>query len=181
MSRRFSTKTYGNDRGLSCTFRQHAATHSHCSLLHGYSLGFKFVFEAEQLDERNWVQDFGGLDEVKEFLEKTFDHTMIVAEDDPLLKHFQKMAGWSAIKDMHGKADEVQVHPVGNKGVAKLVMMPAVGCEAFAEYVYAWTADWLRNDPTNKYQNLLGDEHPRVKLISVEVFEHAGNSAIYEG
>ena len=59
--------------------------------------------------------------------------------------------------------------------------MPAVGCEAFAEYVYAWTHDWLRNDPTNKYQNLLGDEHPRVKLISVEVFEHAGNSAIYEG
>ena len=181
MARRFSTKTYGNDRGLSCCFRQHAATHSHCSLLHGYSLGFKLVFEAESLDERNWVQDFGGLDEVKEFLEKTFDHTTVIAEDDPLLEQFKAMAGWSSDADMHGKPDEVQGHPVGNKGAIKLVTLPAVGCEAFAEQVYNWVAKWLDNDPTNTYQNMLGDEHPRVKLLSVEVFEHAGNSAIYEG
>jgi len=181
MARRFSTKTYGNERGLSCTFRQHAATHSHCSLLHGYSLGFKFVFEAEELDARNWVQDFGGLDELKEFLEQTFDHTTIVAEDDPLIKHFQKMAGWSSIKDMHGKPEEVQGHPVGNKGVIKLITMPAVGCEAFAEYVWRWTDQWLKEDPTNKYQNLLGDDMQRVKIPTVEVFEHGSNSAIYEG
>ena len=181
MARRFSTKTYGNDRGLSCTFRQHAATHSHCSLLHGYSLGFKFVFEAEELDERNWVQDFGGLDELKAFLEKTFDHTMVVAQDDPMLEQFQAMSGWSADADLNGKPDEVQAHPVGNKGVVNLVTLPAVGCEKFAEYVYAWTHDWLNDDPTNKYKNLLGDEHARVKLLSVECFEHAGNSAIYEG
>ena len=181
MARRFSTKTYGNERGLSCTFRQHAATHSHCSLLHGYSLGFKFVFEAEELDARNWVQDFGGLDELKEFLEQTFDHTTIVAEDDPLIKHFQKMAGWSSIKDMHGKPEEVQGHPVGNKGVIKLITMPAVGCEAFAEYVWRWADQWLKEDPTNKYQNLLGDDMQRVKILTVEVFEHGSNSAIYEG
>lgn len=181
MARRFSTKTYGNDRGLSCTFRQHGATHSHCSLLHGYSLGFKFVFEAEELDERNWVQDFGGLDEVKEFLEQTFDHTCVIAEDDPLLEHFKAMAGWSANTELHGKPDEVQAHPVGSKGAIKLVTLPAVGCEAFAEYVWRWTSAWLEQDPLNKYKNLLGDEHTRVKLLSVEVFEHAGNSAIYEG
>lgn len=181
MARRFSTKTYGNERGLSCAFRQHAATHSHCSLLHGYSLGFKLVFEAEQLDSCNWVQDFGGLDEVKEFLEKTFDHTTVIAQDDPLLEQFQSMAGWSANADLHGKPDEVQAHPVGSKGAIKLVTLPAVGCEAFAEHVYHWVSEWLQADPTNRYQNLLGDEHPRVKLISVEVFEHAGNSAIYEG
>ena len=181
MARRFSTKTYGNDRGLSCTFRQHGATHSHCSLLHGYSLGFKFTFEAEMLDERNWVQDFGGLDEVKEFLEKTFDHTTVIAEDDPLLEQFQAMAGWSSNPDLHGKPEDVQAHPVGGKGVIKLVTLPAVGCEAFAEYVYAWVSDWLSKEPGNTYQNLLGDEHQRVKLYTVEVFEHAGNSAIYEG
>ena len=30
-----STKTYGNDRGFSCAFRQ-ALADSHCSLIHGY-------------------------------------------------------------------------------------------------------------------------------------------------
>ena len=43
-----STKTYGNDVGLSCTFRQWKAD-SHCNKLHGYSLGFRFVFEAQKI------------------------------------------------------------------------------------------------------------------------------------
>jgi len=181
MARRFSTKTYGNDRGLSTCFRQWRATHSHCSLLHGYSLGFRFTFEADELDDKNWVQDFGGLDEVKQFLEHTFDHTMVVAQDDPLLEQFQAMAGWSANPALHGNPDDVQAHPVGSQGAIKLIVLPAVGCEAFAEHVYHWVENWLKNDPTNVYKNLLGDEHQRVKLFCVEVFEHAGNSATYEG
>ena len=64
------TKTYGNERGLSCAFRQWRAD-SHCNLIHGYSLGFRFVFEAAQLDDRNWVYDFGNLGFVKEFLSLT--------------------------------------------------------------------------------------------------------------
>ena len=52
-----STKTYGNDRGFSCAFRQ-ALADSHCSLVHGYSLGFRFEFEAIELDDKNWVYDF---------------------------------------------------------------------------------------------------------------------------
>ena len=47
MAKFYSTKTYGNDKGLSCCFRQWGATHSHCSLLHGYSIGIKIVFECE--------------------------------------------------------------------------------------------------------------------------------------
>jgi 6-pyruvoyltetrahydropterin/6-carboxytetrahydropterin synthase len=65
--------------------------------------------------------------------------------------------------------------------VIDLRIVPAVGCEAFAEYVYTHVAKWLADDTTNVYKNLLGDEHQRVKLVSVEVFEHSGNSAIYEG
>ena len=71
-----STKTFGNDRGLSCAFRQPNATHSHCSLIHGYSLGFKFVFEADTLDDKNWVYDFGNTKWMKAFLEENFDHTI---------------------------------------------------------------------------------------------------------
>ncbi|WP_333586774.1 6-carboxytetrahydropterin synthase [Phenylobacterium sp.] len=44
--------------GLSCAVRQWAAD-SHCALLHGDTLGFRFTFAAEQLDVRGWVVDFG--------------------------------------------------------------------------------------------------------------------------
>ena len=50
-----STKTYGHDVGLSCSFRQWRAQ-SHCSKVHGYALSVKFTFAAEKLDERNWVR-----------------------------------------------------------------------------------------------------------------------------
>jgi 6-pyruvoyltetrahydropterin/6-carboxytetrahydropterin synthase len=149
--------------------------------MHGYSLGFRFTFEAEQLDERNWVQDFGGLKEVKAWLDTQFDHTTVIAQDDPMLDRFKAMAGWSNNPDLDGKPDEVQQHPHPNQGVIDLRIVPAVGCEAFAQYVYEYVSQWLKDEPGNTYQNLLGDEHPRVKLISVEVFEHSGNSAIHEG
>ena len=142
-----STKTYGNDRGLSCCFRQWRADHSHCSLIHGYSLGFRFVFEADELDERNWVYDFGNCKWIKNFLEDTFDHTLVIAKDDPELELFK------------------QLH---NKKVAKLWVLDNVGCEKFAELVYEFVAPTL-NVKTNG----------RVKLKSVEVFEHGANSAIY--
>ena len=55
-----STKTFGHDLGISCAFRQWRATHSHCSKIHGYALSVTMVFEANTLDDRNWVMDFGG-------------------------------------------------------------------------------------------------------------------------
>ena len=85
-----SIKTYGNERGLSCCFRQHRA-HSHCNLLHGYSLGFRFTFEAATLDERNWVYDFGDCKWIKSFLDDTFDHTLVIASDDPELELFKEL------------------------------------------------------------------------------------------
>ena len=117
-----STKTYGNERGLSCCFRQHRA-HSHCNLLHGYSLGFRFTFESETLDERNWVYDFGDCKWIKAFLDDTFDHTLVIASDDPELELF---------KELHGKK------------VAKLWVLDNVGCEKFAEFVYEYVAPTLK-------------------------------------
>jgi 6-pyruvoyltetrahydropterin/6-carboxytetrahydropterin synthase len=145
-SRYVSTKTYGHELGFSCAFRQWRAE-SHCRLIHGYALAFRFEFESEYLDVRNWVVDFGGLKGLKEILECTFDHTLLVAEDDPekdLLLHLQ------------------------DKGLARVVIMPAVGCERTAEFVYEVTEQWLKD---------AGYGH--VKLRSVEVSEHGANSAIY--
>jgi 6-pyruvoyltetrahydropterin/6-carboxytetrahydropterin synthase len=161
MGQFYSTKTYGNDRGLSCCFRQWRSTHSHCSLLHGYSIGVKITFECTTLDERNWVMDFGGLKQYKEWLDYMFDHTLVVAEDDPHLEKFKALAAY-------GLQDE--------GGICDLRIVPGVGCEKFAELAYNKLAEMIGQWYNNG--TLL---NKTVKVKSVEVFEHAGNSAIYEG
>jgi len=154
MGKFYSTKTYGNDRGLSCCFRQWRSTHSHCSLLHGYSIGVKVIFECESLDERNWVMDFGGLKEFKKWLEHMFDHTLLIAEDDPHKDLFLNLP----------------------QDTASIRLVPAVGCERFAEMAYNELAKVIANSVT-KGTAL----NPTVRVKSVEVFEHGANSSIYEG
>ena len=163
MARYLSTKTYGNDRGLSCCFRQWRSTHSHCSLLHGYSIGIRLIFESDTLDERNWVMDFGGLDRFKAWAEYMFDHTMLIAEDDPHLETLQRLA------DVKGGYNDL--------GLVDLRIVPAVGCEKFAELAYNKMAEILqelKSTPGAVINN-------SVRLKSVEVFEHQANSAIYQG
>jgi len=116
-----STKTYGHNIGLSCAFRQWRAE-SHCRLIHGYSLAIRLEFEAEDLDVRNWVVDFGGMKSFKGMLEDTFDHKLIVAADDPDLDYLL------GLKD---------------RGIADVVVLPKAGCEAFAEYVFGAAETWL--------------------------------------
>ena len=137
-------KTYGNERGLSCAFRQWRAT-SHCRLLHGYSLGFRLTFEAKTLDDKNWVYDFGDMGFVKEFLEDNFDHILMVAFDDPRKQDLYNL-----------------------DGIAEIRELPVVGCEAFAEYVYSYVNQEVEVQTTG-----------RVKLVSVECFEHGANSALF--
>ena len=108
--------------GFSTVFRQWKAETTHCRFLHGYGISFKVYFEGE-LDERNWVWDFGGMKRAKtqidgkspkEWMDYMFDHTVIVAEDDP------GMGGW---KTMDGL------------GVIQLRVIEATGAEKFAEYI----------------------------------------------
>lgn len=142
-----STKTWGHEVGLSCCFRQWRAD-SHCRFLHGYALSVRVEFEAECLDVRNWVVDFGGLKSFKAMLEDTFDHKLLVAEDDPLKDDLAMLAGL---------------------GVADVVVIPATGCERFAEYIFGAAETWLG---ANGYAE-------RVTVRQVEVKEHGANSAIY--
>ncbi len=95
-----STKTYGQEQGLSCAFRQWRANHSHCQLLHGYALGFMFVFQADKLDERGWVMDFGGLKGLKQALQDTFDHKVVIAADDPNLEQFLDLHKLGIARDL---------------------------------------------------------------------------------
>ena len=110
----FSTKTYGHNIGLSACFRQPLA-HSHCKLLHGYALQFKFTFGCEKLDERNWVVDFGGLKPLKAWLEDHFDHKVILDHNDPMLKNFEDLQ---------------------SAGLCDIVMFHGVGVEKFAEHAF---------------------------------------------
>ena len=116
-----STKTYGHNLGFSCAFRQWRAD-SHCKYIHGYSVAIKFIFEADELDARNWVVDFGSLKSLKGWLENMFDHKTAVAFDDPQLEWFE------------------EAH---KRGIIDMVMVPATGCESFAKMIFEATEVWL--------------------------------------
>lgn len=147
-------KVYGHNLGWSACFRQWRAT-SHCAQLHGYALGFKFVFEANELDHNGWVLDFGSLKPLKQRLEDTFDHKLLVAGDDPDKDRFTELYS----KQAQYSLANVQVLSGG------------VGCEAFAKLGWGFAAEVVRD---------LGEAH-RVRVVSCECAEHAGNSATYQG
>ena len=114
MTKFFSLKKYGHERGLSAAFRQWRAD-SHCKYLHGYSLEFEFEFGAENLDENNWVVDFGGLKDLEFWLRQNFDHKTLVASDDPKFSEFKTLND-SEIIDM------VVVESTGAEMFAKMAM-----------------------------------------------------------
>jgi 6-pyruvoyltetrahydropterin/6-carboxytetrahydropterin synthase len=124
-----STKTYGHNIGLSACFRQPHANHSHCRFLHGYSLAFRFTFQAAELDERNWVVDFGGLKPLKKWLEDTFDHKVVLDEHDPMMYHFETLQ---------------------TVGVAELTVLDGVGVEMFAKHAYNFADKLVREMTDNR-------------------------------
>ena len=141
--------------GFSTVFRQWKAETTHCRFVHGYGISFKVYFEGE-LDERNWVWDFGGMKRAKTlidgkspkaWMDYMFDHTMIIAEDDPELKAFQQM---------------------DKAGVAQVRVIPATGAENFAEYIYHKLNDFVKTETDN-----------RVRVIKVKFAEHGKNAAYY--
>lgn len=125
----------------SAAFRQWRSTHSHCQYIHGYRLTADITFECDELDERNWVMDFGGLEDLKKTLENTFDHKLVVAADDPQLDLFKQLDA---------------------AGVVELVVLSGgVGCERFAEFVLK-TADTFADETTDgrvRVQKVQINEH----------------------
>ena len=142
--------------GYSTCFRQWRADGTHCRFLHGYAVSFRVWFEGD-LDHRNWVWDFGGMKRAKtqiegmspkDYFTYLLDHTTIIAEDDPHLTLFKQM---------------------NVEGIIRLRILPATGCERFAEFLYHTINDFLAVETEG-----------RVKAIKVEVYEHERNSASYE-
>jgi 6-pyruvoyltetrahydropterin/6-carboxytetrahydropterin synthase len=150
MGKFISTKTYTAERGFAVAYRQWRAE-SHCNLIHGYSMGFHFEFECDDtdLDARNWVVDFGSLKTLKYNLDDWFDHTCLVAQDDPEFALFEQMH---------------------QKKLIKMVVVERTGCEGLAKFLADYINDiWLQE---NGYAD-------RVKLRKVEVRETPSNSAMW--
>lgn len=117
-----STKTYSHNVGLSCAFRQWRAK-SHCRFIHGYALKVKIVFGCSGLDVHNWVQDFGGLKPLKEWLEEHYDHKLLIANDDPERSTFMALR---------------------NVKVADVEFRDHIGIEAFAKHIFDYCSAALR-------------------------------------
>ena len=123
--------------------------------LHGYGISFRVWFEGE-LDERNWVWDFGGMKRAKgtidgmnpkAWMDYMFDHTTLVAKDDPELAGFRIMDA---------------------QGLIQLRLLPAVGAEQFAKFIFEKVNTFVQEETEG-----------RVKVSKVEFMEHDRNTAIY--
>ena len=123
--------------GFSTVFRQWKAEDTHCRFVHGYGISFKVYFEGD-LDHRNWVWDFGGMKRAKtqidgmspkEWMDFMFDHTLIVAEDDPYAKAF------------------AQMH---DAEVAQVRFIPATGAEKFAEFIFNKVNEFVKTETDNR-------------------------------
>ena len=141
--------------GFSTVFRQWKAETTHCRFVHGYGVSFKVYFEGD-LDERNWVWDFGGMKRAKTqidgmspkaWMDYMFDHTLIVAEDDPFKNAFIEM---------------------GEAGAAQVRIIPATGAEKFAEYIFNKINEFVKTETDN-----------RVRVIKLKFMEHGKNAAYY--
>jgi len=115
-----STKLFD---GFSCVFRQWKAENTHCRFMHGYGVSFRVWFEGS-LDGRNWVWDFGGMKRAqtkidgmspKAWMDYMFDHTILVAKDDPMI---------NLINDLE------------HNQIAQVRVVEATGAEKFAEFIF---------------------------------------------
>jgi len=110
-----TTKEYVD--AFPCAYRQHRAG-THCEKIHGYAFSMKFYFGSDDQDVRGWGGvDYGGLKELKVFLEQLFDHTLLVATDDPEIELYREMQ---------------------QRGICKLTELPGLGCENIADYLYRY-------------------------------------------
>ena len=131
-----STKIFD---GFSCCFRQWKATTTHCQFLHGYGISFKVTFEGK-LDDRNWVWDFGGMKRAKTlidgmqpkaWMDHMFDHTVIMANDDPQLPNFKYL-------------DE--------QGIIQLRTVEATGAEKFSEFIFHKLNNFVKDETNERVQ-----------------------------
>lgn len=142
----FSTKRFGP---ISTGHRQWKAD-NHCKFIHGYGRIVEIKFGCSELDDKGWVVDFGGLKQVKELLERYWDHRTLIASTDPMLDKLEKM-------EKEGLIQLTVLYPPYNPGI-----------ELSAQWVFDKVGFLIKKE--------YGD---RCWIEEVRVWEHENNSAIY--
>lgn len=97
--------------------------------------------------------DFGGLKDLKHKLEEWFDHTLLVAEDDPMKEYLLELG---ALK------------------LAKITVVEKTGCEGIAQFLYEYINTIL-------LPSFGTGEAERVWCCKVEVRETDANMAMKVG
>jgi|SRR5690625_94527 len=135
----------------------------HCALVHGHNWSFEIEMSAEELDENDFVYDFGKFGWLKTWLADNFDHTLVLNEDDPDRKLFE------VLKKM---------------GLAKVVYVPSCSAEGLAKYVYDYISYVIINRQRDQELSVIVGEKDTdrgIQLESVTVYEDHKNKATYNG
>lgn len=128
----------------------------HCALIHGHNWSFEFTFACDTLEPgTGFVVDFGKLKWLKEWLSYTFDHTLVLNDQDPALDHLRL-----ALRNAMGRPHQL----------AKIIAVPDCSCEGLAIYLL------------HQVNRLLpGPDAGRgLRVVRVTVFEDSKNSATAE-
>ena len=123
----------------------------HCALIHGHNLVFDITFRAETLDECGFIVDYGKMATLKQILESKFDHTLLLAHDDP------EMPTFLALRE---------------KGVATIIVLQDISAEGTALAVSGYVNMWIASEED------LCDRG--VEVVKVVCWEDSKNSATYE-
>lgn len=132
-----------------------------CAYIHGYTKTFTFVFGCSELDQHQWVEDYGTssvegkkrtMTQIKEFIKEDLDHGVTTDNQDPMLTELVRMHELELIK--------LIVIPVENGQSGSV--------EGLCRYLY------------NRFDPLLREEsNGRAWIESVTVSEHQNNSSTY--
>lgn len=144
----YSTKRFGP---ISTGHRQWRDD-GHCAYMHGYGREVKVIFGCNELDDKGWVVDFGGLKDFKKWLEGEWDHRLLISSQDPELD----------------KMIELDTQGLIDLNVMEASYGYGPGIEQSCKYVF----DHLDSVVREMYNG-------RCWVESVEIWEHCNNSAMY--
>ncbi|MFT3798100.1 6-carboxytetrahydropterin synthase [Microbacterium sp.] len=101
-----------------------------CRFLHGYERSFEIEFVCRELEaDTGFVVDFGKLKPFRSMLERQFDHTTLIADNDPELELFREL---------------------GRRGVIDLRIMSGTNMEASAAWVLKHGTALLREQTDDR-------------------------------
>ena len=145
--------------------RQHSHD-GHCAWIHGHNWSFEITFEADKLDDNQFVVDFGKLKWLKRWLDERFDHTLLLNENDPWLIYLQNV--------LQDTPESWEQGPC----FSKIIVVPNCGAEGLALWIMQQVNQLLDTMPDEIYPDVLNLRN--VRIVKVTVYEDSKNSATVE-